>query len=404
MKTIKSLLLTALCLAAASFTNGCSGNAGQFEVENGRIVKGDKPYYYIGTNLWYASELAVSDPGRLVKELDTLKALGLDNLRILATDENFEGMDIVLDELGKRDMSAVLYLNNAWEWSEDGYRSYLEKAGNGKQPHPAIDGYEAYTEAMSKFASDKKAVELFRRHVERVVTRYKDRAEIFSWQICNEPRPFTRGEASDKAYIDYIQGTARLIKSLDPDHLVSTGNEGSMGCEGDINFFEKVHDCPDIDYLTIHIWPYNWGWIDPTDVEGGVSQAIDKTNGYIKEHLDVARRLGKPAVIEEFGYPRDGFAYADTTLTSGRDEYYRFVFSQVLSSAKENGPLAGCNFWSWSGYARQTPGHQFWQKGDDLCGDPFQEAQGLNSVYLRDTTTIEVIKEFTGNLSFKASE
>ena len=31
--------------------------------------------------------------------------------------------------------------------------------------------------------------------------------------------------------------------------------------------------------------------------------------------------------------------------------------------------------------------------GDDYTGDPAQEAQGLNSVFVNDTTTLNVIKE-----------
>jgi mannan endo-1,4-beta-mannosidase len=31
--------------------------------------------------------------------------------------------------------------------------------------------------------------------------------------------------------------------------------------------------------------------------------------------------------------------------------------------------------------------------GDDYCGDPAQEAQGLNSVFATDTTTLAVVRE-----------
>ena len=72
--------------------------------------------------------------------------------------------------------------------------------------------------------------------------------------------------------------------------------------------------------------------------------------------------------------------------------------SRVVESAREGDVLLGCNFWAWSGLARQTPGHDFWQEGDDLCGDPFQEAQGLNGVYLTDSSTMAVIDACTAAL------
>jgi mannan endo-1,4-beta-mannosidase len=50
------------------------------------------------------------------------------------------------------------------------------------------------------------------------------------------------------------------------------------------------------------------------------------------------------------------------------------------------------NFWGWGGLAEQSETDIYWQPGDDYCGDPAQEQQGLNSVYASDTSTIAVIK------------
>ena len=255
---------------------GCKPRKAFWSVEESRIVLNGEPRYFIGTNVWYASELALSDPERFQAELDTLHSLGLDNLRILATDENFAGMDIVLSELEKRGMSAVLFLNNAWEWSPDGYRSWLEKAGAGPQPHPAVEGYGTYMTTMYAFASNPRAVELFQEHVRRVVERYKGSDAIYSWQICNEPRPFSTEPAAVEAFYSYVHGTAALIKSIDPDHMVSTGNEGQMGCEKEMSIYEKLNDCADIDYITIHIWPYNWKWVEEGDIAGGAAGAVEQ--------------------------------------------------------------------------------------------------------------------------------
>ena len=395
---VLTTLLSAVCLVS------CRQSSAFYEVEEGRIVLNGEPRYFIGTNVWYASQLALSDPQRLKNELDALHGLGLDNLRILATDENFEGMDIVLRELQKRGMTAVLFLNNAWEWSPDGYRSWLEKAGAGRQPHPAVEGYGVYMSTMYAFASNPKAVELFQEHVRRVVERYKDSPAVFSWQICNEPRPFTYDPAKIEDFIAYLHGTARLIKSIDSRHLVSTGNEGSMGSNADIELFTRVNDCPDIDYITLHIWPYNWSWVREEALKGAsadaaLDAALEHTAAYIDEHLERAYDLRKPLVIEEFGFPRDGFEWHNDGPTALRDRYYAYIFGRVLASARSAGRLAGCNFWTWSGFAEQNPEHQFWQEGDALAGDPPQEAQGLNGVYLSDDSTVSVIRSYTDSLS-----
>jgi len=96
-------------------------------------------------------------------------------------------------------------------------------------------------------------------------------------------------------------------------------------------------------------------------------------------------------VMEEFGYPRDGFKFSTDTPTRGRDGYYEFVFSLVADNAEQGGKFAGCNFWGWGGFAK--PRHEQWQVGDDYTGDPAQEAQGLNSVFASDTTTLEVVRQ-----------
>lgn len=111
-------------------------------VEHGQFIRQGKPYYYVGANFWYGAILGSEGQGgdreRLCQELDSMKSIGIDNLRILVgsdgqrgvaakveptlqvapgvyNDTIFAGLDYLLAEMGKRDMLAVLYLNNSWE-------------------------------------------------------------------------------------------------------------------------------------------------------------------------------------------------------------------------------------------------------------------------------------------------
>ena len=111
------------------------------------------------------------------------------------------------------------------------------------------------------------------------------------------------------AFEKWMHDVTALFKSLDSKHLLSTGNEGSRGCEGKIDVYELLHAEPGIDYCTIHIWPKNWRWLDVKDMPGSIDDCIKKTNEYIDQHCAVARKLGKPIVLEEYGFPRDGHAY-----------------------------------------------------------------------------------------------
>ena len=102
--------------------------------------------------------------------------------------------------------------------------------------------------------------------------------------------------------------------------------------------------------------------------------------------------------MEEFGYPRDGFKFELETPTKGRDGFYEYVFSLVGDNAEQGGYFAGCNFWAWGGLAKPKHTDQ-WQVGDDYTGDPAQEAQGLNSVFAGDASTLQVIRSQVERMS-----
>ena len=313
-------------------------------------------------------------------------------------DTIFRGLDRLLVEMAERGMKAVLYINNTWEWS-GGYGMYLEWAGAGKALIPAIDGYQAFMESVSHFITNEKAKGLFADHVKHVVSRtntitgkpYKDDPTIFSWQIGNEPRCFSSDPVNRQMFVDWMWDTAELIKSIDPNHMVSSGSEGYFGCEQDMGLYEKIHACPDIDYMNIHIWPYNWSWVRENTLKTNLQSAIDNTDKYIDMHLELAENYGKPVVLEEFGFPRDDFRFEKGSPVTSRDTYYRHVFNRVVESAHEGGLFAGLNFWGWGGLADQSATNIYWQRGDDYCGDPAQEQQGLNSVYASDVTTTAII-------------
>lgn len=390
---------------------------------DGQFVRDGKPYYFVGANFWYGAILGSEGEGgnreRLHKELDFLKSIGINNLRVLvgADGENgiktrvepslqvapgvyndtiLAGLDYFMNELRERDMTAVLYLNNSWEWS-GGYSVYLQWSGHGDAVVPAVDGWPAYMEYVKQFPQSDSAKALFANHVNYIVSRtnrynqikYVDDPTIMSWQIGNEPRAFS--DENKEPFARWMADVAAQIKSLDPNHMVSSGSEGSWGCEMDMNLFEKIHADPNINYLNIHIWPYNWSWVKADSLKELLPRAKENTKKYIDDHMVIAWKYSKPIVLEEFGFPRDGFSFSKEAPTTARDEYYRYVFDLIRQDRESGGLFAGCNFWAWGGFAGQNPDHVFWEKGDDYTGDPAQEQQGLNSVFATDST-IEIIK------------
>ena len=410
-------------------------------VRDGRFYQGEQPYSYIGANLWYGAILGSEGQGgdrrRLCRELDDLRKLGVTNVRVLVGGEGnrrladhiepnlqprpgeyndtlLAGLDYLMVELGKRKMHAVLYLHNAWQWS-GGFGTYLEWAGEGQAA--TISVWNEYTSHHSKFVRSKRARELALRHTRFVVSRinsltgraYSEDPALMSWEICNEPRPFARDSVTKTAFLSWIQEQAQAIKAIDPRHLVTTGSEGLFGCEMDIGLYQRTHALPEIDYLCIHIWPYTWTWVGPFIspnseakkqqpqhmLEDGVDVACQKTSEYIRQHVQVAQQLHKPLVLEEFGYPRDGFEIAQGTPTTARDRYYDFVLRQVNDAVG----LAGCNFWAWGGRVRSP--QAWWHPFAPYTGDPAQEEQGLYSVFPSDRTTVKIIRKYARDLRKK---
>ena len=423
----KHYLLMMLCaLALFSCNQGKQESTSNefIRVENGQFIRNGKPYYYVGANFWYGAILGSEGEGgnreRLHQELDFLKSIGVDNLRILVgadgdrgitakveptlqiepgeyNDTILAGLDYLMMEMGKRDMAAILYLNNSWEWS-GGYSMYLQWAGKGKAPVPAVDGWPAYMEFVQQFVQCDSAKALFSNYVKDIITRenrftgkkYIEDPTIMSWQIGNEPRAFS--DENKEAFALWIADVAAQIRSLDPNHLISTGSEGKHGCEQDIDLFERIHADTNIDYLNLHMWPYNWGWVKEDSLNEGVTGAKEKAKAYLDEHLIIGAKYQKPVVMEEFGFPRDGFKFSKDTPTTARDEFYKYIFELISSDAQQKGLFAGCNFWAWGGFAELSDEHIYWEKGDDYTGDPAQEQQGLNSVFASDSSTIKIIK------------
>ncbi len=395
-------------------------------VSGNHFFRQGKPYYYVGTNFWYGAYLGATEDGRerLVRELDKLQEIGINNLRVLAVSEQTDllmavnpgiqispgilnedllvGLDVLLDEMAKRDMVAVLYLNNFWQWS-GGMAQYMAWLSGLPAFDPDATGdWSGFMQNSAKFYRSEQAQQWYQNVIAQIVRRkntvngkaYVEDPAIMAWQLANEPRPGSE-EGGRPFFADYktwIESTAALIKTLDSKHLVSTGSEGAMGTLGDIGLYQQAHISKDIDYVTMHLWPKNWSWLDIHDLDSSYPIAVAKSKAYILRHIEVAESLSKPIVLEEFGIERDQGAFDVASPTSVRDRFFVEIFSLIESQAKLGKAIAGSNFWAWGGFGAAAHADYRWYAGDLFTGDPPQEPQGLNSVFASDATTLDIIK------------
>ncbi len=433
LAALTCILLTTFLAAPISAAEKQSG----FVVVKGRQFQLDgKPYYFAGANMWYGMYLGSPGPtgnrARLTKELDLLAAQGVDNLRVLAISEAstlkravtpavmqqpreldetlWQGLDFLLAEMAKRDMKAVLYLNNFWQWS-GGMSQYV--AWFGGEPVSVIDpdltgDWNRFMDNSAAFYREPKAQESFRHAIAKLVgrkntvngRRYDDDPTIMSWQLANEPRPGSDANAKPHfdVFVKWVDETAGYIKRLAPKQLVSTGNEGWMGTAGDRELFTKSHATQNVDYLTYHMWAPNWGWFDPKDAAGTHEGAWRKMQDYLDWHIDEANRMGKPIVLEEFGINRDDGSFSPTAATTWRDNFYEQIFLLVSRRAAAGDAIAGSNYWAWGGAGRTANSDFMWKAGDDFVGDPPQEPQGLYCVFDSDASTNEIIAVHARNM------
>ena len=145
----KSLLNITVCAGLVIGVLACTvwAQSSFVSVRGRQLWLDGKPYTFVGTNYWYGSLLPLEKDQkhgivRLRRELDFLKKHGVTNLRLMAGAEGsgsmngvtrvgpplqpeqgkfdetvLKGLDVLLAEMGKRKMKAVIFLSNNWEWS-----------------------------------------------------------------------------------------------------------------------------------------------------------------------------------------------------------------------------------------------------------------------------------------------
>lgn len=450
MRKIYSLLVNVAAVFTCVFILGACGSKSDVitknvatnsfnivKVTNGQFQSGGRPFRFIGANFWQGAELGRPDAGgdrpRLIRELDRLKATGVTVLRVVAANQGPDteayryvpstepamgvyvndgliGLDFLLSEMKKREMRAVLILNNFWQWS-GGMSQYVSWATNTSIPYVTHweGSVQEYMDYTSQFYGNSTAVNAANHLISTIVSRknsitdqpYVSDPTIFSWELANEARP----RAHVNAFSNWIKGTSALIRSLDPSHMITTGVEGDTPYISENMDLIRDHAYPNIDYATMHFWAKDWGYHDSTNPKI-FQPTVNQFHRYVSTQIAKAKRLKKPLVLEEFGFARDGDSYDPCSTTQARDTFYQEVFErmkQEFDDVSGTSPLQGVSFWAWSGEGRpKIPGGK-WQPGDALIGDPPHEPQGMYGIYNTDVSTLSVIKQYTSLLNYQDS-
>lgn len=324
--------------------------------DNGRFMCDGSPYYYGGTNCYY---LTYKSDSEVKNVFDDAKDMGLKVIRVWgnldvgrktgSTDKNghpvFEGnndgegqkdgiyfqywddemqkpvvnegadglrkLDYVIKQAEEHDMKLIITFTNYWEafGGMGQYVKWLQMKNGQSVSNGAVSGNDCcqfYTnETLKGWYKD--YIKTLLNH-ENYYTREKlmDSEAVFAWELSNEPRCGIDKECKDDILYNWASEMSAYVKSLDPYHMVSVGDEGFFnwkyeeatsndrnhyiyaGAEG--VDFTKLMSIDTIDFGTPHMYMEDWG----------VSNKNGDAN-WITDHAEVAVAANKPLIMEEFG-------------------------------------------------------------------------------------------------------
>ena len=251
-------------------------------------------------------------------------------------EEAFRTLDRAIAEAARNNLRVQLCLTNWWR-DTGGVVRYLQWAG---LPDAADETkpFGINVERAMLFYTDERARELYRAHVQRVVTRrntvtgvlYKDDPAIMSYELMNEAQAPTGRYEERRAWVEEM---SRYIKELDPNHLVAPGTWGYRNA-GERRPWLAEHALASIDYCDVHVYPR-----DDTDSHLDSTRALKE---FVDNRAAASFSVGKPLVFGEFGIMPEGYA------GSSRAEWYRAYFESTASAG-----VGGAMFWRWTPDAGQ---------------------------------------------------
>ncbi|HEY8946691.1 MAG TPA: cellulase family glycosylhydrolase [Polyangiaceae bacterium] len=238
-------------------------------------------------------------------------------------DDGLKRLDYAIARAGELGIKITYVLTNNWN-DFGGIAQYLEWFGKKKH-------HEFYTDPEIKQAYKNWVAHIVNRRNTVNGRLYRDDPTIFAWELANEPRCKGTGAGSPGWTLEtiprWVAEMSAYIKSLDPNHMVAVGDEGFLDAGGEHWAYaandgvdhEALTAVPTIDFGTFHLYPEHW------------DASLEWGQKWIVDHLRVARRLGKPTILEEYGIKVGRDAHGN--IVQGLEErlhHYRLWNEAVL--------------------------------------------------------------------------
>jgi mannan endo-1,4-beta-mannosidase len=307
---------------------------------------GNKVFRYVGTNCYYMrhddrgkpivdkifSEAAkagfkvirVGSNGEAV-DLQSIDPAGKNRFFRIGPDyfneDAYKGLDYVLDSAARHGIRVILHFTDNWEYY-GGAKVYVKWAGLSNKNlfwvDPKVKGY--YKQTIEKMVNRKNTVN---------GKLYKNDPVIFAYDLLNEPRD--EDDNTSKTLASWITEMSEYVKSLDQNHMVTTGMEGFFLNDAGIHYsgadYVLCQKPASIDFAVFHIYPaseYN-------------NYSMSTTKWMIERCIKTGHEtLNKPVVMEEYGIP------------NGMPEFPKAKWIDFMTKTFFDAGGDGCNYWMFS--------------------------------------------------------
>lgn len=332
---IVPFLICAGCSTTTGSDNGINPDPDSFvKVTSGGnfVIDGDV-FRFAGTNAYYLPNYQKLDSRVVDRAFDAFENAGITVVRMWAFYDGYDcgysaqdpEENVIQTSPGKYNESALQNLDSVIaKGKEKNIRfilpliNYWDELG-GICQYNTWDGASNPSTNMSYFIQSNNTQKWFRDYIEMLLNRintvtgvaYKNEPAIHSWQIMNEGR---NSNQDPSILRDWYQQIAQFIKSIDSNHLLSTGEEGfdeGIPSQYSVSQYSNTYilraeegtsyllntAIPEIDYGNAHWYPADWGF------GSSVTQnMIDAQHAWLNDHTSIADSLGKPFILDEYGY------------------------------------------------------------------------------------------------------
>jgi len=280
--------------------------------------------FLLGVNYW-PRKLNIRmwrdwDEGAIREDISLMKSLGIRAVRFFIKDEDFadENADIYPQALEK----LKKFLDILYENSVAGFVSLIVGHMSGKNWRIPWTKFEDLYRSES--------IEKTMKFVERIVKEFKDHPAIAGWILSNEISLVKRGENREEA-LALLRVFSKTIKSIDKDHVVSSGDIPD-------SYLQETPNVKDyVDYVGPHLYLYDTDSIRHGYIYGAMLELFSNDG-------DI------PVILEEFGF---------STYQYSEDNHAKFVNEVLYTALAHN--ASGAFIWCFSDFIHESDPPYEWR-------------------------------------------